>query len=76
MKRTYHVERLFELGSYKNIKFAAGVEIDESDTRDGGDVFRQLVDEIYRAFFDHNRRLENTKDAQTISDKETLFFKE
>ena len=33
MKRIYTVERLFSLGNYKNIKFNAGVEVDESDER-------------------------------------------
>jgi len=73
MKRMYTVERLFSLGNYKNIKFNAGVELDESDERTPEEVLRFLVDDVYSAFFEHDRRIKRLNVASE-EEREAAFF--
>ena len=74
MKRTYTVERLFSLGNYKNIKYMASVEVDESDARPAIEVFAGLTDDVYETFFQHARRLERLNTGKTLAEQEQAFF--
>ena len=73
MKRIYTVERLFSLGNYKNIKFNAGVEVDESDERTPEEVLTSLVDDVYSAFFEHDRRIKRLNSVPE-EEREAAFF--
>jgi len=73
MKRLYGIERLFSLGNYKNIKFNAAVELDESDERSPVEVFTYLVDDVYEAFFRHEERLDRLN-AVPKEEREKAFF--
>jgi len=73
MLRSYSVDRLFSLGNYKNIKFNATVELDESDARPSVEVFEGLVDDVYEAFFQHDRRLKRLN-AVPDEEREKAFF--
>lgn len=73
MKRTFVVERLFSLGNYKNVKFMASVEVDESDERTAEEIFNELTDDVYGTFFEHSRRIARLN-AVPEDKREEAFF--
>ena len=73
MKRTFTVERLFSLGNYKNIKFMAAVELDESDERTPEEEFRYITDDVYTTYFEHDRRLKRLNAVPEDKHEEAFF---
>lgn len=71
--RMFEVQRLFELGSYKNIKFTAGVEVSDEHPATASDVFTELVHDVYAAYFDHEKKLKQLNLAKTQEEKESVF---
>lgn len=71
--RKFQIERLFELGSYRNIKFSMGVELSDEDTRSSLEIFGGLVNDIYQIYFDHEKRLKQLNLAKTTEEKEEVF---
>ena len=71
--RVFEVQRLFELGSYKNIKFTAGVEVGDEDTRSSLEIFGGLVSDVYQIYFDHDEKLKQLNLAKTAEEKKEIF---
>jgi len=71
--RKYTVERLYELGSYKNIKFIVGVEVGDEDTRSSSEILGGLVKDIYATYFEHEKKLKQLNLAKNQDEKEGVF---
>ncbi len=72
--RKFSVKRLFELKQYSNITFEAGVELSDECEIPAEEVFKDLINQIYQAYFEHDIRLRETNTGQTMLEKRALFF--
>ncbi len=73
--RRFLVRRLFELKQFSNLTLEASVELSEEDKTPAAEIFKNLIDEIYTCYFEHDIRLKETNAGQTMLEKREIFFK-
>ncbi len=74
MKRTFKVHRIFPLGQWKNVQFTGEVEFDSGEeVPPAKEVYKDLLTEIYDAFFDHVKEVHLMESVKTVAEKEEVW---
>lgn len=74
MKRTFKIHRVFPLGKYKNVQFSNEAEFDSGEeVPPVKEIYRDMLTEIYDAFFAHVKEVHLMESVKTIAEKEEIW---